>query len=107
LAFLTKNIIKAISIYKDLGVPFMSIKKEYYEDLKNNIKGIDKFEDFEKIKNLDLLIDGKLINDKLSYLLQNFTLPLQDYPTFYLEFIQRDGEKGKFNFLKKVLEGEI
>jgi 4-hydroxyphenylpyruvate dioxygenase len=39
-------------------------------------------------------VDGSQKDGKFNYLLQTFTLPLQDRPTFYLEIIYRNGEKG-------------
>lgn len=58
-------------------------------------------EDWDDLQKHKILIDGnaqkssKLLSpNSFNYLLQTFTLPLQDRPTFYLEIISRKGANG-------------
>ena len=63
-------------------------------------------EDRERIRELGILID----RDDSGYLLQLFTRPLQDRPTFFIEIIQRCGSesfgKGNFKALFETIEQE-
>ncbi len=63
-------------------------------------------EDREKVKDLGILVD----RDDSGYLLQLFTRPLQDRPTFFIEIIQREGSesfgKGNFKALFVTIEQE-
>jgi 4-hydroxyphenylpyruvate dioxygenase len=53
-------------------------------------------EDLAMLKEQNILID----RDEEGYLLQIFTKPIQDRPTVFFEFIERNGAKsfGKGNF---------
>jgi 4-hydroxyphenylpyruvate dioxygenase len=53
-------------------------------------------EDMTELKKQNILID----RDEEGYLLQIFTKPIQDRPTVFFEFIERNGAKsfGKGNF---------
>ncbi len=92
----TDNIIKTISALRKNGVEFLEIPSTYYDMLRKrdnlNIK-----------ENIDDLQKEHILCDKESegYLLQLFTKPIGDRPTFFFEFIQRiDGAQGfgKGNF---------
>ena len=67
------------------GCEFLSIPDAYYDVLKGRLaeSGITLHEDIEILKKLGILVDC----DKNGYLLQIFTKPLQDRPTFFLEII--------------------
>ena len=47
-------------------------------------------EDLQRVRELNLLCD----NDEKGYLLQIFTKPLEDRPTFFIEVIQRRNHQG-------------
>lgn len=77
IALRTDNIIEAITNLKARGMEFIKVPETYYEDMKVRLKkqGMVLQEDFEVLKELDILIDF----DEGGYLLQLFTkvgLPL-------------------------------
>jgi 4-hydroxyphenylpyruvate dioxygenase len=63
-------------------------------------------EDIEVLAQLGILVD----RDQNGYLLQLFTKPIQDRPTFFFEVIQRRGSngfgKGNFQALFEAIERE-
>ena len=63
-------------------------------------------EDLEAIQKLGILVD----RDEEGYLLQIFTKPIQDRPTFFFEIIQRRGAQsfgaGNFKALFEAIERE-
>lgn len=71
IALLTDDIIRDITNLKARGVEFIKVPDTYYEDIKIRLKktGLVLHEDFETIRNLDILIDF----DEGGYLLQLFT----------------------------------
>lgn len=71
IALRTDNIIEAITNLKARGTEFIKVPETYYEDMKMRLKkqGMVLQEDFEVLKELDILIDF----DEGGYLLQLFT----------------------------------
>ena len=71
IALRTDNIIEAIKNLKARGTEFIKVPETYYEDMKVRLKkqGMVLEEDFEVLKELDILIDF----DEGGYLLQLFT----------------------------------
>eukprot|EP00871_Galdieria_phlegrea_P000532 jgi/Galph1/147/GphlegSOOS_G4973.1 len=92
IALHTMDIIGAIAALRSRGVNFIQAPKTYYEDLRKRLAGasIKVKEDLDKIESLDILVDF----DDRGYLLQIFTRPLQDRPTFFIEIIQRHNHSG-------------
>ncbi|MEM0158664.1 MAG: 4-hydroxyphenylpyruvate dioxygenase, partial [Thermoplasmataceae archaeon] len=76
----------------------------YYENLLERVGKID--EKLEDLERLNILVD----RDDDGYLLQIFTKPIGDRPTFFYEIIQRKGAtsfgKGNFRELFKSIEAE-
>ncbi len=83
IALATNDIIKTISALRNNGVEFLSLPDTYYEMLKGRQKDIS--EDVEVLKKYGILCD----NEGTGYLLQLFTKPIGDRPTFFYEIIQR------------------
>merc|ERR1711907_556446 len=93
----------------DRGVEFLQkIPDSYYDNL---IKGLDAAgtkvaEDIEVIRKMKILVDY----DEKGYLLQIFTKPLQDRPTFFMEVIQRRNHQGfgagNFKALFEAIEAD-
>lgn len=84
IAIATDNIIATIKSLRENGVEFLSTPPDtYYEMLKE--KGWEVTEDINELKKYGILCDleGK------GYLLQLFTKPIGDRPTFFYEIIQR------------------
>jgi len=110
IAMSTKDIIKAVSTLKKRGVKFLPVPATYYqvisEKMLNKKVTYKMTEDFEKLKELNIMIDY----DTNGYLLQIFTKPLTDRPTAYTEIIQRYNHNGfghaNFESLFDALERE-
>lgn len=104
MALLTHDILSTVKTLKENGVEFLQAPDSYYEELKGRVGEID--EDIEKIKELSILVD----RDDEGYLLQIFTKPTMDRPTFFIEIIQRKGAtsfgKGNFRALFEAIERE-
>ena len=103
-AFLTDDISKSITSLRDNGMKFLDVPDTYYDSLNNRVGTID--ENIKEMKKLKILID----RDEEGYLLQLFTMPIQDRPTLFYEFIQRKGSRGfgqgNFQALFEAIERE-
>ncbi len=73
---------------RDQGHEFLRVPDTYYETLRDRVGDIH--ESYHALAELGILAD----RDEDGYLLQIFTRPLQDRPTFFLEVIQRRGARG-------------
>ncbi len=104
IALATGNILQTVRELKARGVEFIKVPESYYEDAKERIGDIK--EPLEEIKRLGILID----RDEEGYLLQLFTKPIADRPTFFFEIIQRRHArgfgKGNFKALFEAIERE-
>jgi len=104
LAFRTDDELSSVAELRRRGVDFLHIPDEYYEGVWDRVGDIS--EDRELIKSLGILVD----RDEEGYLLQLFTMPLQDRPTLFFEIICRRGSqsfgKGNFKALFESLEVE-
>ncbi len=113
LAFRTDDELATVAELRRRGVDFLDMPDTYYEQvwdrvntmLKENGHDVVK-EDHTRVKDLGVLVDA----DDEGYLLQLFTKPLQDRPTFFIEIICRRGSqsfgKGNFKALFESLELE-
>jgi 4-hydroxyphenylpyruvate dioxygenase len=103
-ALATNDIVKTVTDLQSRGVEFLIVPTSYYDDLLSRVGHID--EDLEPLKKLGILVD----RDDEGYLLQIFTKPVQDRPTFFFEIIQRKGAKsfgkGNFKALFEAIERE-
>lgn len=91
IAILTTDIITTVANLRKNGVDFLDTPPDsYYDDIAKKDFGLT--EDINKLKENGILIDveGK------GYLLQIFTKPIGDRPTFFYEIIQR--RKGASGF---------
>jgi 4-hydroxyphenylpyruvate dioxygenase len=104
LALKTDDILATIAALRANGVDFLPVPAGYYDRVWDRVGEVA--EDRERIKELRILID----RDDSGYLLQLFTRPLQDRPTFFIEIIQRCGSesfgKGNFKALFETIEQE-
>ncbi|MFA5417509.1 MAG: 4-hydroxyphenylpyruvate dioxygenase [Bacteroidales bacterium] len=93
-AMATNDILATVSAHRERGVDFLHVPDTYYTTLTERVGEID--EDMNSLMEQRVLID----RDEDGYLLQLFTKPVQDRPTFFFEIIQRKGAKsfGKGNF---------
>jgi len=104
IALRTENIIESITALRENGAEFLDVPDSYYDAVWDRVGDIA--EDREKVRRLKILVD----RDENGYLLQLFTRPLQDRPTFFIEIIQRCGSdsfgKGNFQALFESIERE-
>lgn len=83
IAISTDDIIHSIGAMRANGVEFLDVPDTYYEDLAKKDFGLT--EDIEDLRKHGILCDV----EGTGYLLQLFTKPIGDRPTFFYEFIQR------------------
>jgi 4-hydroxyphenylpyruvate dioxygenase len=103
-ALQTEDIVSTIGALRKNGMEFLEVPDTYYDALR-------KREDVEIEENIDDLQEHRILCDMESdgYLLQLFTKPIGDRPTFFFEFIQRKGNsqgfgKGNFQALFESIE---
>ncbi len=104
IAIRTDDIVKTISALRNNGVEFLRVPDTYYDYLRGR-------KDLNIKESIDDLQEHGILCDKESngYLLQLFTKPTGDRPTFFFEFIQRSGDsqgfgKGNFQALFESIE---
>jgi 4-hydroxyphenylpyruvate dioxygenase len=109
IACITTDIIKTVKALRERGVDFLDhTNRTYYEDIKKGLeeRNLKIKEDLETLEKLHIMIDY----DENGYLLQIFTKPLEDRPTLFFEFIQRNNHEGfgvnNFKSLFMALEKE-
>jgi 4-hydroxyphenylpyruvate dioxygenase len=113
LALRSNDALSSVAELRRRGVDFLHIPKSYYETVWKRVEktlldhGQEAIkEDYDRIKDLGILVDA----DDEGYLLQLFTMPLQDRPTLFFEIICRRGSqsfgKGNFKALFEALELE-
>ncbi len=104
LALKTDNILETIAKLRANGVDFLPVPDGYYDTVWDRVGEVA--EDRDEVRRLGILVD----HDDDGYLLQLFTRPLQDRPTFSIEIIQRAGSesfgKGNFKALFVTIEQE-
>lgn len=104
IACATEDILKTVSELRTAGLEFLRVPSTYYEDLEERVGRID--EPVERLAELGILVD----RDDEGYLLQIFTQPVEDRPTFFFEIIERHGSRGfgagNFKSLFEAIERE-
>jgi 4-hydroxyphenylpyruvate dioxygenase len=104
IAMETKDIINTVSQMHQNGVEFLETPQSYYDTLNDRVGKID--ENINELAKYGILVD----KDEFGYMLQIFTKPVQDRPTFFFEVIQRKGcqgfGKGNFKALFESIERE-
>ena len=109
IAMRTDDIVETVLRMKARGVQFLDkIPDAYYDRLIIGMKdvGLEVKEDIEVLRREKILVDY----DAKGYLLQIFTKPVEDRPTFFLEVIQRRNHQGfgagNFKALFEAIEAE-
>jgi 4-hydroxyphenylpyruvate dioxygenase len=104
-AILTQNIFHAITQLRMQGLDFLPISKDYYHALKDRSRKSINFaiasQEWQALEDLEILLDWSDHRPE-SLLMQTFTLPIFDQPTFFFEFIERRNQMkgfGERNFL--------
>lgn len=88
----TNDIVTTVRSMRARGVDFILVPDAYYERLTRRLAtaGVRIEEDMAELQQLGILVDF----DRHGYLLQLFTQPLFDRPTFFFEVIQRHNHEG-------------
>jgi 4-hydroxyphenylpyruvate dioxygenase len=109
MAFRCNDALETVAELRRRGVDFLRLPDTYYEKVWDRVEGemgAHVSEDHQRIRDLGILVDA----DDEGYLLQLFTMPLQDRPTLFIEIICRRGSqsfgKGNFRALFESLELE-
>ncbi|RME80689.1 MAG: 4-hydroxyphenylpyruvate dioxygenase [Planctomycetota bacterium] len=86
-ALVTSDIVSSIRAMRRNGMEFLTVPDTYYEDLEKKLKkeGREIKEKIEDLHELGILCDV----EGQGYLLQLFTKPIFDRPSFFYEIIQR------------------
>jgi len=103
LALETPDILATAAALRARGARFLSVPPNYYELLRArmNPAGSTAKLDLVTLRNFNIMVD----QDEKGYLLQVFTMPLSDRPTFFLEFLQRCDHLGfGVNNFKTIFE---
>jgi 4-hydroxyphenylpyruvate dioxygenase len=88
IALRTTDIVGTVRALRDRGIEFLGMPHTYYEALPGRVGDVGI--PMEKLEELGIEAD----RDEEGYLLQIFTKPVQDRPTFFFEIIERHGSRG-------------
>jgi 4-hydroxyphenylpyruvate dioxygenase len=88
IALRTEDIVGTVRRLRELGVEFLGMPHAYYEQLADRVGDVGV--PMETLEELGIEAD----RDEEGYLLQIFTRPIQDRPTFFFEIIERHGSRG-------------
>jgi len=108
IALNTTDIIESVTQLRARGLQFLKVPKTYYQALRERLASatIKVKEPLDVIEDLQILIDY----DEKGYLLQIFTMPVEDRPTLFFEIIQRHNHQGfgagNFKSLFEAIEVE-
>ena len=104
IALRTEDIVGTVRRLRDNGVEFLGLPHEYYATLADRVGDVGV--PMETLEELGIEAD----RDEEGYLLQIFTRPVQDRPTFFFEIIERHGSRGfgvgNFKALFEAIERE-
>jgi 4-hydroxyphenylpyruvate dioxygenase len=105
-ALATGDILRSVDAMRAAGVEFLDTPDSYYEDPQLRARIGEVRVPIEQLQRRKILVD----RDEDGYLLQIFTKPVQDRPTFFFELIERHGSlgfgKGNFKALFEAIERE-
>src|SRR4029077_6283932 len=88
IAMRTDDIVATVRQLRENGVEFLGLPHEYYATLADRVGDVGV--PIETLEELGIEAD----RDEEGYLLQIFTRPIQDRPTFFYEIIERRGSRG-------------
>ena len=108
IALNTQDIISNVQSLRERGVKFLKVPSTYYEHLEQRLSesSIVIKEELKLLEENGILVDF----DEKGYLLQIFTMPVEDRPTLFYEVIQRHNfwgfGIGNFKSLFEAIEAE-
>jgi len=88
IALRTEDIVGTVRALRERGVEFLGMPHAYYESLPDRVGDVGV--PIGELEELGIEAD----RDEEGYLLQIFTRPVQDRPTFFFEIIERHGSRG-------------
>jgi 4-hydroxyphenylpyruvate dioxygenase len=88
IALRTEDIVGTVRRLRENGVEFLGLPHAYYETLADRVGDVGV--PMDTLEELGIEAD----RDEEGYLLQIFTRPIQDRPTFFFEVIERHGSRG-------------
>jgi 4-hydroxyphenylpyruvate dioxygenase len=88
IALRTEDIVGTVRTLRENGIEFLGMPHAYYEQLPERVGDVGV--SIETLEELGIEAD----RDEEGYLLQIFTRPIQDRPTFFFEIIERHGSRG-------------
>ncbi|HZM72110.1 MAG TPA: 4-hydroxyphenylpyruvate dioxygenase [Candidatus Polarisedimenticolia bacterium] len=88
IALRTEDIVSTVRQLRENGIEFLGLPHAYYETLAERVGDVGV--PIETLEQLGIEAD----RDEEGYLLQIFTRPIQDRPTFFFEIIERHGSRG-------------
>ncbi|MBA3687276.1 MAG: 4-hydroxyphenylpyruvate dioxygenase [Chloroflexi bacterium] len=104
IALRTEDIVGTVRALRSRGAEFLGMPHEYYAALPERVGDVGI--PMELLEELGIEAD----RDEEGYLLQIFTKPVQDRPTFFFEIIERHGSRGfgvgNFKALFEAIERE-
>jgi 4-hydroxyphenylpyruvate dioxygenase len=104
IALRTEDIVGTVRALRARGVEFLGLPHEYYAALPDRVGDVGV--PMDVLEELGIEAD----RDEEGYLLQIFTKPVQDRPTFFFEIIERHGSRGfgvgNFKALFEAIERE-
>jgi len=104
IALRTEDIVGTVRALRARGVEFLGLPHEYYASLPERVGDVGI--PMSELEELGIEAD----RDEEGYLLQIFTKPVQDRPTFFFEIIERHGSRGfgvgNFKALFEAIERE-
>ena len=104
IALRTEDIVGTVRRLRDNGIEFLGLPHEYYATLADRVGDVGV--PIDTLEELGIEAD----RDEEGYLLQIFTRPVQDRPTFFFEIIERHGSRGfgvgNFKALFEAIERE-
>ncbi len=104
IALRTDDIVGTVRRLRDNGVEFLGLPHAYYATLAERVGDVGV--PIDTLEELGIEAD----RDEEGYLLQIFTRPVQDRPTFFFEIIERHGSRGfgvgNFKALFEAIERE-
>jgi 4-hydroxyphenylpyruvate dioxygenase len=104
IALRTDDIVSTVRQLRANGIEFLGLPHEYYAELPDRVGDVGV--PMDVLEDLGIEAD----RDEEGYLLQIFTRPVQDRPTFFFEIIERHGSRGfgvgNFKALFEAIERE-
>ena len=104
IALRTDDIVGTVRRLRENGIEFLGLPHEYYATLADRVGDVGV--PMDTLEELGIEAD----RDEEGYLLQIFTRPVQDRPTFFFEIIERHGSRGfgvgNFKALFEAIERE-